>query len=180
MSEQLSFLTAGYAAPAVDDIEGVLLGGGQLVRRDQTARLSVLVRDQWRVDAMLAAFTDRELGGETGERGSVRTDFTAALAPLASRWLRGARQAVPADLTLDGPRLRMWLLAAGSSSDGGYLLRIGDLDPKLVTPVAAKVGVIGGYVGVRAGGPAIRVTRASAIARLRELAGPAPKHADWP
>lgn len=180
MSEQLSFLTAGYAEPAVDDIEGVLLGGGQLVRRADAARLSVLARDQWRIDALLAAFADRQLGGETGDRGSVRTDFTAALAPLAARWLRGASRTQPDDLRLDGPRLRMWALAAGSSSDGGYLLRIGDLDPQRILQVAGKAGVAARPVGARAGGPALRVTRASAITRLRELVGPPPPNADWP
>ena len=37
---QLSFLTAGVRPPAVDDLEGLLLGVAQVVRLGGTARLS--------------------------------------------------------------------------------------------------------------------------------------------
>ena len=68
MPGQLSFLTAGVRPPAVDDLEGLLLGVAQVVRLGGTARLSVLVDDPWRVDEVLAAYAERELRGEVLRR----------------------------------------------------------------------------------------------------------------
>ncbi|HEY8300738.1 MAG TPA: hypothetical protein VIG48_02445, partial [Jatrophihabitans sp.] len=103
MSQEGQFSLFGAAAtpPAVDDLDGVLLAGGHWVRSNGTARLSVVVADRWRADALAAEFAVRSLvaGDEaivTAEDGwSVRTAFTADLAPYAASWSRGANEGPP-------------------------------------------------------------------------------------
>jgi hypothetical protein len=186
---QLSFLTAGVRPPAVDDLEGLLLGVAQLVRLGGTARLSVLVDDAWRVDAVLAAYAERELRGEVvreDDLTSVRTPFSRTLHPVAQRWVRGAVKSVPAGFGLDGARLRMWAIGAGRRDEHGYLLRLSPHDPQVWDPVGAalaRAGVAGAFVGPRAGGPAYRITGRRRLVRLGEYVGERPgaaPAADWP
>ena len=189
MPGQLSFLTAGVRPPAVDDLEGLLFGVAQVVRLGGTARLSVLVQDPWRVDELLAAYGERGLRGEVlVEDGltSVRTPFSRTLLPVAERWVRGAMKSVPAGLTLDGARLRMWAIGAGRRDEHGYLLRLSPHDPPVWEPggaALAAVGVAGAFIGPRGGGPAYRVTGRRRLVRLGEYVGerpgPAPAE-DWP
>lgn len=191
MPGQLSFLTAGVRPPGVDDLEGLLLGVGQVVRLGGTARLSVLVEDTWRVEQVLAAYVERGLRGEVapGEDDgvtSVRTPFSRTLGPVAQRWVRGAVKAVPAGFVLDGSRLRMWAIGAGRRDDHGYLLRLSPHDDQ-VWPAAgsalAWVGLAGTFVGPRAGGPAYRITGRRRMVRLGEYVGERPAAAPpehWP
>lgn len=191
MPGQLSFLTAGVRPPGVDDLEGLLLGVGQVVRLGGTARLSVLVEDPWRVEQVLAAYVERGLRGEVapGEDDgvtSVRTPFSRTLGPVAQRWVRGAVKAVPAGFVLDGSRLRMWAIGAGRRDDHGYLLRLSPHDDQ-VWPAAgsalAWVGLAGTFVGPRAGGPAYRITGRRRMVRLGEYVGERPAAAPpehWP
>ena len=46
---QLSLFGAMAREPALADIEGLLAGNGQVVRRDDVARISVVVAEDWRV-----------------------------------------------------------------------------------------------------------------------------------
>jgi hypothetical protein len=187
---QLSFLTAGVRPPAVDDLEGLLLGVAQVVRLGGTARLSVLVEPSWRVASLLAAYAERDLGGEAvpGEEGamSVRTPFCRALLPVAQRWVRGAVKSVPPGFELDGSRLRLWAVGAGRRDEHGYLLRLSPHDQAVWEPAGsalAALGIAGTFVGPRAGGPAYRITGRRRSARLREYVGDAPDGApptDWP
>ncbi len=196
MGEQLSFLTAGYAGPEVDDLTGVLAGGGRLVTRGTTLRLSVLVADRWRSDALLAAFAERDLAGEAtaDEEGdgsgdgeqlwSVRTEFTDRLAGIGSGWLIGASQRPPAGLTFTGAAVRLWAITSGAPNPLGQLLAVGDTDEiglgRLQAALAA-VGLPSALVGPRAGGPALRVTSTRALRHLREYVGAAPAGAEgWP
>ena len=189
MPGQLSFLTAGVRPPAVDDLEGLLLGVAQVVRLGGTARLSVLVDDPWRVDAVLAAYAERELRGEVVKEDgvtSVRTPFSRTLHPLAERWVRGAVKSVPTGFGLDGARLRMWAIGAGRRDEHGYLLLLSPHDPQVWDAVGAAlagVGIAGAFVGARAGGPAYRVTGRRRLVRLGEYVGERPgvaPAADWP
>lgn len=190
MPGQLSFLTAGVRPPAVDDLEGLLLGAAQVVRLGGTARLSVLVEPSWRVGGVLAAYAERDLRGEAvpGEEGatSVRTPFTRILLPVAERWVRGAVKSVPPGFALDGSRLRLWAVGAGRRDEHGYLLRLSPHDPAVWEPAGAALagmGIAGTFVGPRAGGPAYRITGRRRSARLREYVGEAPDGApstDWP
>jgi hypothetical protein len=126
---QLTLVSHGVLPASVADLEGVLLGPGQLARMGGTARLSVVVPDRWRQAALLAAFAERGLPGEPTStedgRPGVRTPFLAALGPAARRWARGAVKAVPEGFTLDGQRLRLWAIAAGRGDGSGYLLALG-------------------------------------------------------
>jgi hypothetical protein len=186
---QLSFLTAGIRPPVVGDLEGLLFGVAQVVRLGGTARLSVLVEEQWRVDAVLAAFAERNLRGEAVEEDgvtSVRTPFSRILLPVAERWVRGAIKSVPPGINLDGAQLRMWAIGAGRRDEHGYLLRLSPHDPPVWDPAGAalsRLGVAGAFVGPRAGGPAYRVTGRRRLIRLGEYVGDRPAAATaegWP
>jgi hypothetical protein len=187
---QLSFFTAGVRPPAVDDLDGLLLGLAQLVRLGGTARLSVLVDQPWRVQAILTAYADRGLSGAAlaTEEGTttVRTPFTKTLLPAAERWVRGAVKAVPPGFVLDGSRLRLWAVGAGRRDDHGYLFRLSPHDPAVWEPAGAalaRFGLTATFLGPRADGPAYRVTGRRRLARLREFVGdppPGAADADWP
>jgi hypothetical protein len=190
VSGQLSFLTAGTQPPAVADLEGLLLGMAQLVRLGGTARMSVLVDGQWRVGAVLAAYEERGLRGETAStlerHTAVRTPFVRTLLPLAERWVRGAVKAVPARWSLDGTRLRLWAIAAGQADEHGYLLRLGHSDIAVWEPAGAALAAAGlpaSFVGARTDGPAYRLVGRRRMARLREYIGEPPDGAPaggWP
>jgi hypothetical protein len=51
---QLSLFGAAAREPALSDLEGLLAGTGQVVRRGEAARLSVVVEESWRVDVLVA------------------------------------------------------------------------------------------------------------------------------
>ncbi|MGI8696441.1 MAG: hypothetical protein ACR2JQ_07295 [Mycobacteriales bacterium] len=194
MSVQLSFFTGDAQPPGIDALEGLLAGPGQLVRRDRSARLSLVLADGWRADAVQVAFEARGLAPErrdaAGERSSarlvtVRTAFDDRLAVLAARWTRGAMKRPPTDLVLDGPRIRLWTVAAGEPTPGGYLLRLAGVDADgwgTCGGALAAAGLTGTLVGPRAGGPAVRITGRRRLSRLRESAGEPPPGgaAQWP
>jgi hypothetical protein len=190
VSGQLSFLTAGAQPPAVADLEGLLLGMAQIVRLGGTARMSVLVDEPWRVNAVLAAYEERGLRGETAptleRQTSVRTPFARTLLPLADRWVRGAVKAIPARWSLDGTRLRLWAVASGRVDEHGYLLRLGHSDTAVWEPAGAALAAAGlpaSFVGARADGPAYRLVGQRRLARLREYIGEPPHGAPagrWP
>jgi len=140
---QLTLVSHGVLPPSVADLEGLLLGPGQLARMGGTARLSVIVPNRWRQAALLAAFVERGLPGESTStedgRPAVRTPFLAALGPAARRWARGAVKAVPDGFTLDGQRLRLWAIAAGHSDGAGYLFTLGAHDDPNVWSSAGTV-----------------------------------------
>lgn len=190
MPRQLSFFAAGALPPAVNDLEGLLAGTGQLVQRGGAARIGVVVGQEWRVAALLAAFAERGLSGEPDTtfdgQPAVRTGFSPALVPMAGRWTRGARMLPPDGFVLDGPRLRLWAIAAGRRDPYGYLLAVGGSDDaawKAIGSALHDAGVPGTLIGPRAGGPAYRITGSRHLARLRELLGDVPPDAaadDWP
>jgi hypothetical protein len=190
VTSQLSFFTAGTQPPAVADLEGLLLGNGQIVRIGGTARLSVVVAAGWRAEALLVAFADRGLHGERVEtidgQLAVRTPFSRQLLPLAQRWARGAVKAIPPRWLLDGPRLRMWAVSAGQVDAHGYLFQLAASDAGIWEPAGAALaaaGLAATFVGPRGGGPAYRVTGRRRMTRLREYVGDPPMRvaaADWP
>jgi hypothetical protein len=186
----MSLFAAGTLPPAVTDLEGLLLGVAQVVRLGGTARLSVVVEDRWRVAAVLAAYDERGLRGEQAPtvegQTSVRTPFSRHLEPLADRWVRGAIKCVPHRFVLDGPRLRLWAVAAGRTDDHGYLFRLSPNDVEIWQPAGAALaaaGLAASFLGPRAAGPAYRIVGQRRLARLREYLGDAPDGAtatDWP
>ncbi|MGH3742837.1 MAG: hypothetical protein ACRDT1_16125, partial [Micromonosporaceae bacterium] len=107
-SLQLSLFGAEAAPADPTDLEGLLAGPGQVVRLGGTARVSVVVAEQWRARALLTEFADRGLAGSqvatADSHIGVRTVFSAALASLAARWTHGASTRPPDGFSLDGAR----------------------------------------------------------------------------
>ena len=182
---QFSLFGAAVAEPALDDLAGVVLAGGDWVRADEDcrrARLSVVVDAPWRVEALLAAFAELELGARPRLRPrtgrACAPTFSAELAPRPRRLdARGRRCAPPAGLALTARGLRLWAIAAGRADAAGYLL--GTADP--TTPIHRAAGAQlaaarvwpATSITVRAR-PGWRVTSAKRLRRLAELLGEPP------
>lgn len=187
---QFSLFGAEAAEPQLVDLDGLLLAGGDWVRseRDSVARLSVLVTDGWRADALRAELAARALDSDTapapGGLIAVRTELTDRLAGQAGRWTRGASLRLPADLALSPSGLRLWAIAGGRRDEAGYLLPVAEPDGQLQRTAGAqlaRLGVAAVAVGVR-GGPGWRVTSVKRLRRLGELVGSPPDGSghDWP
>jgi hypothetical protein len=178
---QMSLFSAAAREPQLADLDGVLAGPGQVVRRADAARISVVVAERWRVSALTAAMESLGVTAEheVAEPGSttVRTPWLAELRGLADGWTRGAVKRPPAGWVLDGARLRWWCLAAGMGQPGLYTLALGASDEPAWHPVGAALaagGVPGVLVGPRADGPAYRIVGQRRLVRLRELVGEPP------
>jgi hypothetical protein len=200
VSGQLSFFSAAARVPVAEDLAGLLCGPGQVVRRDDTARISVVLADAWRVTTLDAELALRDLaaelvvadetdgwGGPRGAATCVRTAFTPALDGLAAAWSSGgAGKRAPARLALDGPMLRLWYVAAGRPWEAGHVLGLGEHDTGTWAPVGAllaSAGLPATFVGPRGDGPAYRLTGRRRLTRLAELVGdPPPDCPDgcWP
>lgn len=187
---QMSLFSAAAREPRVGDLDGLLAGPGQVVRRGATARISVVVAAGWRVAALTAELALLGISAEhdDAEPGSttVRTPWLAELRAVADAWTAGAVKRPPAGWELDGARLRWWCLAAGSGQPGLYSLALGLSDEPAWQPIGAALaasGVPGVLVGPRADGPAYRIVGQRRLARLRELVGDPPRgvpDAAWP
>lgn len=193
---QFSLFGAAVAAPTLTDLDGVLLGGGWWVRSEAGARLSVIVADRWRADALVKEFAIRGIGCKptepsvvSAENGlAVRTTFTEDLLPFALLWTRGANQGPSPSFSLSAGGLRLWCLAAGRRDDVGYLLATAEPDDLIHKAAGAQLARMGVPAislahprGVHTG-PGWRVSSAKRIRRLVELVGPAPIGCedDWP
>lgn len=196
---QFSLFGAAAAEPGIDDLEGVLLAGGHWVRTDGRARLSIVVGDRWRAEALAEEFEVRGLADAGGPETvvpapsgwSVRTAFGERLAPLAARWSRGASEGPPPGFALTPGGLRLWALAAGRQDEAGYVFATERADGVHQLAVGAlhlaagsqlsRLGLAAVSLGAR-GGPGWRVTSARRLRRLAELLGPAPRGGErhWP
>jgi hypothetical protein len=186
---QFSLFGAEAASPELADLDGVLLAGGHWARSASAARLSVVVADLWRAEALAGAFEDRGVGGADAIVAAaagygVRTAFSSLLTDHAARWRRGANDGLPAGFQLSAGGLRLWALAAGRLDDAGYLLATPEPDDTMHRAAGAqlaRLGVAAVSLGQR-GGPGWRVTSARRMRRLVELLGPAPSGAEdsWP
>lgn len=186
---QYSLFGAEAAAPALADLDGLLLAGAQWVRSGGGARLSVVVADGWRAAALAAVFVELGIDGpdpvvSTPTGHGVRTAFAPSLVPAAVRWTRGANRGLPDDLSLGAQGLRIWSVAAGHRDEVGYLLATPDPDERLHRAAGAqlaRLGVAAVFLSQR-GGPGWRVSSARRLRRLVELVGPPPSGCgdDWP
>ena len=186
---QFSLFGAAAAAPTLDDLDGVLLAGGHWVRSGAGARLSVVVADRWRADALAEAFAERDVAADDAvgpaEAGlTVRTAFASHLVPRAARWVQGAVQLPPAGFQLTSGGLRLWAIAVGRADEVGYLLGTAEVDDQIHRAAGAqlaRLGIAAVSIGLR-GGPGWRVTSIKRLRRLIELVGePPPGGApDWP
>jgi hypothetical protein len=197
---QLSLFSAAAREPRLTDLEGLLAGPGQVVRRGDAARISVVLVDPWRFAALTAEMAtlgldvelddpsadDAAIAGGAVTGVAVRTPWLQQLRSVADGWTRGAVKVPPPGWELDGARLRWWCLAAGAAGPAMYTLALGDNDEPAWPAVGASLaaaGVPGLLVGPRADGPAYRVVGQRRLRRLRELVGDAPPDAPadgWP
>jgi hypothetical protein len=193
LARQLSLFGVEARPASPLDFEGLLAGPGQVVRMGGTARVSIVVEEAWRARALVAEAALRGLTA-TCEPATVeghvgfRTAYSTALAPLGTSWLRGAVKHPPAGFALDGRRLRLWAIAAGSpDGPAAFTLRLGatdgagDLVPgggdavwSLVGAALAAAGLPAVLLGPRAGGPAYRIVGRRRRSRLAEMVGERP------
>ncbi|MDQ3663274.1 MAG: hypothetical protein M3353_01245 [Actinomycetota bacterium] len=190
---QLSLFSADARARELADLAGLLCGPGQIVRfgASDTARLSIVLADPRRASALTAACVahglDTELATTPTGATVLRTSFRQDLVALADAWTRGAVKASPVQFELDGPVLRWWALSAGrGDGPAGYTLGLDPHAPNTHTALATATGRLGlssTRLGVRGGGPALRITGVKRLRRLAELVGPLPDGlacSDWP
>jgi hypothetical protein len=144
---QLSLFGVEAADPTPADLAGLLAGPGQVVRMGGTARVSVVVDAPWRVHVLIAEMAARGLAASwvptVDAHLGVRTSYASSLAPLGAAWLRGAVKRPPPRFHLDGPRLRLWVAAAGSPGPLGFQLRLGASDEQCWDAVGAALAALG-------------------------------------
>ena len=247
---QLSLFSADLTPPQLSDLGGLLAAHGQIAAGPQGFRLSILLDDQWRAEALLRECRVRDVTGEVvgsdglapagpssaaqplhgplsaaqplhgslsaaqppagpspagepaaaesptgrfadgesqtaagnGDRRATlfRSQRTSVLADLAAEWTRGAVKAVPAGLTLTPGLLRCWTIAAGQPAAVGFLLGLDPHAPDTYEPLAAvcaAAGLAGSLLGIRGGGPAVRIVGYRRCARLAEMIGTPPPEA---
>jgi len=185
---QFSLFGAAVAEPILDDLDGVLLAGGHWARLGGTARLSIVVPDSWRADALVDAFAGRGVpevtrAVEPAQSGvSVRTAFSTALAPHAARWMRGANEAPPPGFELSPGGLRLWAIAAGRADDAGHVLETAAAGDPLHVAAGAQLARLGLAAVSLSQHPGWRITSVKRLRRLAELVGePVPGAGrDWP
>jgi hypothetical protein len=188
---QLSFFSAESVPPAVADLTGMLAAPGQVVLVGSGARLSVVVEDLWRAEALAEMIVEAGLEPEiarTDENNPlVRTAVDPRLVAIAGDWTRGAVKTVPPQW-LPGPReLRAWTLAAGTPEADRYLLGLDPHAPDTHSPLASammRVGIAPTLIGTRGSHPALRISGRRRLSRLVENVGEPPGNVDafsqWP
>ncbi len=192
---QLSFFSAEAVPPAVADLTGILAAPGQVVLVGQgdvrAARLSVVVEQPWRAEALAEMIAEAGLQPEIGRTDEqtplVRTAADRRLVTMATEWTRGAVKTVPPHW-LPGPReLRAWTLAAGTPEADRYLLGLDPHAPDTHSPLALammRVGIAPTLIGTRGTRPALRISGRKRLSRLVENVGEPPDHLDafelWP
>jgi hypothetical protein len=195
---QLSLFSADLTPPQPADLSGLIAAHGQLVAGPDGAALSMLLTDSWRAEALLRECRVRDVPAEivsaqqpgdpgpgSGPDGSaapalLRTQPSSMLALLAVDWTTEAGKTVPAGLTLTAGLLRCWTLAAGRPAEIGFLLGLDPGAPDTHEPLAAAcaaVGLAGSLLGVRGGGPAVRIVGYRRCSRLAEMIGTPPPEA---
>jgi hypothetical protein len=186
---QFSLFGAEVAEPGLADLDGVLLAGGHWVRSGPTARLSIVVADPWRAQALTAGFAERGVDDQQGIRDAefgyaVRTEFSTELVSHAARWTRGANEGPPPGFVLSAGGLRLWAIASGRMDQAGYVLATAEADDAVHQAAGAQLARLGlAAVSLASrGGPGWRITSARRLRRLAELVGSPPDGAgpDWP
>ncbi|WP_433785196.1 hypothetical protein ACQPX6_02540 [Actinomycetospora sp. CA-101289] len=137
---------------------------------------------RWRARAVCCALRVRGVPAEVGCAGDgrpeVRTAFRSDLVDLARRWTTpDGMKAVPEGFELDGPRLGLWVLAAGAHEGRAYTLGLDpgarDLDEVLLT--ASRRAGLGAALAGPGRPPALRVVGTRRQRRLGELVGRPPR-----
>lgn len=188
---QLSFFSAESVPPAVADLTGLLATTGQVVVVGGGARLSVVVDDLWRAEALAEMISETGLEAEitrTDENNPlVRTAVDARLSGIAAAWTRGAVKTVPPQWLPGARELRAWTLAAGLPEADRYLLGLDPHAPDTHSPLASalmRVGIAPTLIGTRGSRPALRISGRRRLSRLVENVGEPPNQIEalsaWP
>jgi len=188
---QLSFFSAESVPPAVADLTGLLATTGQVVVVGGGARLSVVVDDLWRAEALAEMIIETGLEAEitrTDENNPlVRTAVDARLTGIAAAWTRGAVKTVPPQWLPGARELRAWTLAAGLPEADRYLLGLDPHAPDTHSPLASalmRVGIAPTLIGTRGARPALRISGRRRLSRLVENVGEPPNQIEalsaWP
>jgi len=155
--DDLPTIGAGHA----DGDTGHELGGGESAERED--------------DVGKPGETDA-YGGPPRPRFEVLTAYSRRLNGLARAWPEAAAQ-----LFLSGPRLRLWVAAAGEPVAGGYALGLDPAkDPAEIDAALVRAGLAGRVVE---GGQRYLIMGKRRLARLAELVGERPPAApadQWP
>jgi hypothetical protein len=188
---QLSFFSAKSVPPTVGDLTGALAASGQIVVVGGGARLSVVVDQPWRAQALAEMIDEAGLAAEITHTDEdtplVRTAVDARLCVIAREWTRGAVKTVP-PLWLPGPReLRAWILAAGNRQADRYLLGLDPHAPDTHSPLASalmRVGIAPTLIGTHGTRPVLRISGRRRLSRLVENVGEPPDAVEallcWP
>jgi len=183
---QSSLFSAELAEPVPDDLAGVLAGAGEVVRLGGTARVSVVVAEEWRAATLLAEFRRRALSGSrvptVHDHIGVRTAFCASLSGLADAWLHGTVKRPPTSFRADGQRLRLWALSGGRRDSTGYLFTLPAAEAAW-QPLRLALRVAGFDAELLTSVPALRVSGRGPLTALADVLGPVPPGAPasaWP
>jgi hypothetical protein len=183
---QLSLFSADLTPPQLSDLGGLLAAHGQVAVSGEGVRLSILLTESWRADALLRECRVRDVPSEVVQHDPadetrpgilLRTERTQVLTYLATEWARGAVKAVPDGLVLTPGMLRCWTIAAGRPGEIGYVLGLDPHAPDTFEPLAAAcaaAGLAGSLLSARGGGPAVRIVGHRRCVRFAEMIGTPP------
>ena len=122
------------------DLSGLLAAAGQIVVTGGGGRLSVVVDAVWRAVGVAEMITEAGLIAEITQTDEdtplVRTGVDERLLPMAAAWTRGAVKTVPSAWLPGARELRAWVLAAGDTGTGRYLLGLDPHAPATHSPLA--------------------------------------------
>jgi len=185
---QLSLFSADLTPPQLDDLGGLLAAPGQISVGGDGARLSILLPDLWRGEALQRECRVRDVPASVADSDGpglpaavlLRTERTRLLTALAADWTKGAVKFAPLEITVTAGFLRCWTIAAGRPASIGFLLGLDPHAPDTHEPLAAAcaaAGLAGSLLGVRGGGPAVRIVGHRRCSRLSEMIGTPPPEA---
>jgi hypothetical protein len=151
----------------------------------------MLFTETWRAEALLRECRVRDVPARIDSADPnwadgpvpvtlLQTERTPMLAALAADWTAEIGKTVPVELAVTAGLLRCWTLAAGRPADVGFLLGLDPLAPDTHEPLAAAcaaAGLAGSLLGVRGGGPAVRIVGYRRCSRLAEMIGTPPPEA---
>ncbi|SNS50354.1 hypothetical protein [Rhodococcoides kyotonense] len=190
---QLSFFSAESLPPSVTDLSGLLASTGHVASSSTGARISVVVDDAWRAEAISDLMAEcglvAEIGRSEEDRPLVRTGAVAELSALASQWTKGAVKSMPPGWVPGARELRAWVLAAGRPEADGerYVLGLDPHAPETHASLAQalmRAGIAPTLIGTRGSMPGLRVTGRRRLSRLVENVGMPPRNeaarACWP
>ncbi|MFT3660899.1 MAG: hypothetical protein QM809_05740 [Gordonia sp. (in: high G+C Gram-positive bacteria)] len=188
---QFSLFSAETEDPAINDMAGLLAAPGQSLHTPFGARISVVVADRWRAEAICAEIVPTGIEAEVteSEEGSplARTEANPRLTALHRRWSAGAVKTVPEQWTPSPRSLRLWVLAAGRPEGPHYVLDLDPHAPDTHAPLSTaliRVGIAPTLVGAKGRQPSLRITGRRRQARLLEMIGVPPEDpaavAEWP